>query len=63
MERKVLRRNISYMERELSQMKRELALLEERELINSKQLLEPIFTPDFGHTAMVSSSELSTVEN
>ncbi|WP_157599458.1 hypothetical protein [Photobacterium jeanii] len=57
MEKKMLRRNISYMERELSAMKRELAMLEEREFQNKKSQLEPIFRPEG-----VMVSELAAVD-
>ncbi|MGF1689970.1 hypothetical protein [Photobacterium kagoshimensis] len=55
MEMKMLRRNISYMERELSEMKRELAVLEEREFQIKK--LNPVFQPD-----PLAMTELSVVD-
>ncbi|WP_261858170.1 hypothetical protein [Photobacterium sanguinicancri] len=55
MEMKMLKRNISYMERELSEMKKELAMLEESDFQSKK--LDTVFKPE-----SLIASELSVVD-
>ncbi|KXI21992.1 hypothetical protein AS132_16455 [Photobacterium sanguinicancri] len=60
MEMKMLKRNISYMERELSEMKKELAMLEESDFQSKK--LDTAFKPESLIASQLIASELSVVD-